>query len=218
MVCCDAQRRSTLQIAERRPASPTFGLRHPPERGGIPWRTAYRTRSLARPQTHAPVVGLQVVPEAQHDELPPTSQHVSDAPAQQTVPPPQSLPLSQQSSNSTLQTACALTQQLPSGQLTPLAQQLPSLVQEVPGAQQVEEWTVSQHVSDAPAQQTVPPPQSLPVSQQSPNSALQTACALEQQPPSGQLTPLAQQKYWPAPVLAQAEPAQQSPLLAQSPP
>jgi len=142
---------------------------------------------------------------------------MSVSPGQQTVPPPQRLPLSQHSPNSTLQAACAFVQQVPL-QLTPLAQQLPSVVQVVPAEQQAEVWAVSQHVSDAPAQQTVPPPQSLPLSQQSSNSALQTACELAQQPPSGQLTPLAQQNWWPAPSLAQSEPAQQSVLLAQAPP
>jgi hypothetical protein len=68
----------------------------------------------------------------------------------------------------------------------------PSAVQLVPAAQQALLWAVSQQVSPALEQQTVPPPQSLPLLQQSPNSTLQTAAELAQQPPSGQLTPLAQ--------------------------
>ena len=141
--------------------------------------------------THCPSA-VQLVPAAQHWELPPTSQQVSPGLAQQTVPPPQSLPLSQQSPNSALQTAAELTQQPPSGQLTPLAQHSPSAVQLVPAAQHWELPPTSQQVSPVFGQQTVPPPQSLPLSQQSPNSALQTAAELAQQPPSGQLTPLAQ--------------------------
>ena len=141
--------------------------------------------------THCPSA-VQLVPAAQHRELPPTSQQVSPALAQQTVPPPQSLPLSQQSSNSALQTAAELTQQPPSGQLTPLAQHSPSAVQLVPAAQHRELPPTSQQVSPALAQQTVPPPQSLPLSQQSSNSALQTAAELMQQSPFGHLTPLAQ--------------------------
>jgi hypothetical protein len=62
---------------------------------------------------------LHVVPDAQQAVEPPTSQQVSVAEEQQTVPPPHSLPLSQQSPNSILQTALTLVQHPDAGQLTP---------------------------------------------------------------------------------------------------
>ena len=93
--------------------------------------------------THCPSA-VQLVPAAQHRELPPTSQQVSPALAQQTVPPPQSLPLSQQSSNSTLQTAAELMQQSPFGHLTPLAQPVPAALGRTVAASASEMATIEQ--------------------------------------------------------------------------
>jgi hypothetical protein len=154
------------------------------------------------------VVLSHVVPAAQQALVLAVSQQVSPAEAQQTVPPPHSLPLSQQSPNSALHTAVGLVQQLPP-QLTPLAQHSPSAVQLVPAAQQALVFAVSQQVSPALGQQTVPPPQSFPLSQQSSNSTLQTAAELAQQPLAGQLAPLAQH----SPSAVQLVPAAQQALL-----
>jgi hypothetical protein len=72
--------------------------------------------------------------------------------AQQTVPPPQSLPLLQQSSNSTLQTAAGLAQQPSAGQLTPLAQTAPAARGPTVAASVSEMATISQ------AMRTILPP------------------------------------------------------------